>query len=310
MLARSVRAAWVEHGAVGELIPVSRTDADLRDAVATRELFERVKPGVVIHAAAKVGGIAANIADPTSFLMDNLQLDSSVLEAARAVGTRNFLYLGSSCMYPKDYRQPLVESDILAGPLEPTNEGYALSKIVAAKYCEYASRQFGLNYKVIIPSNLYGPDDDYSLSFGHLVAATIAKAHAAKVAKSASIDVWGDGTARREFTFVGDLAMWIVKNLGSMEAWPDLMNVGFGEDHSVLDYYRMALGVVGYESELVTDPSKPVGMHQKLMNSELARRHGWAPTTGMIQGMGIAYERYLVSIAESETPTRWSEPKR
>lgn len=296
MLARSIAEAWQGRGCTDELVPVTRRDADLRDLEATRALFRRVAPDVVVHAAARVGGIAANIADPVGFLMDNVRLDSSVLTAAQEQGVERLLYFGSSCMYPKDYRQPLVESDVLAAPLEPTNEGYALSKISSARYCQYAAAQFGYTYRVLIPSNLYGPNDDYSLGQGHLVAAAIAKAHHAKQTGATEIEVWGDGTARREFTFVGDLATWVVDHLPTMDEWPSLMNIGKGEDHSVLDYYEAALRTVGYECELTLDATKPAGMKQKLMDSSVARSHGWAPTTDLDAGMRASYDRYLQSI--------------
>lgn len=296
MLARSIAAAWRASGRSDELVSVTRADGDLRDQAAVERIVRDIRPDLVIHTAARVGGIAANIADPSGFLMDNLQLDSNVLSSSRNAGVERFIYFGSSCMYPKDYRQPLVESDVLAAPLEPTNEGYAISKIAAAKYCEYIANQYGWGYRVIIPSNLYGPGDDFSLDRGHLVAATIAKAHAAKVSGATSIDVWGDGKARREFTYVGDLASWVVRSLDRMPEWPALMNVGKGEDHSVLDYYRAALETVGYDAELVTDPSKPAGMHQKLMDSSVATRFGWSPDTSLRQGMANAYAGYLGSL--------------
>lgn len=296
MLARSIADAWGANPHQDELVPVTRRDADLLDLDATRALVRRVDPDVIVHTAARVGGIAANIADPTGFLMDNVRLDSNVLTASLGHGVRRFLYFGSSCMYPRDYRQPLVESDILAAPLEPTNEGYALSKITSARFCQYVSRQFGHAYRVLIPSNLYGPNDDFSLEHGHLVAAAIAKAHHAKTTGAASIDVWGDGTARREFTFVGDLADWVVAHLPGIETWPELMNVGQGDDHSVRDYYRTALETVGYDCELATDPAKPAGMRQKLMDSSLARSFGWDPSTPIVDGMRMSYERYLESL--------------
>ena len=299
MLAKAIAQAWDDAGREEDLVPVTRADADLRDQAAVRGLVASIQPDLVIHAAAKVGGIAANIADPTGFLMDNLQIDSNLLSASMDAGIRRFLYFGSSCMYPKDYRQPLVESDVLAAPLEPTNEGYALSKITSARYCEYVARQFGHDYRVIIPSNLYGPGDDFSLGRGHLVAATIAKAHAAKASGAASIEVWGDGTARREFTYVGDLAAWIVDGLDSMSQWPTLMNVGKGDDHSVLDYYEAALEVVGYECDLITDPSKPAGMKQKLMDSSLAAGFGWRPSTDLRDGMRRSYDAYLRTIEKA-----------
>ncbi|TFC82995.1 NAD-dependent epimerase/dehydratase family protein [Cryobacterium cheniae] len=310
MLARSIKDSWDRLRPDDELIVVRREDADLTDAVATKAMIRGARPEIVLHAAARVGGIAANIADPAGFLMDNLLIDSSVLKAAFDLGVEKVVYFGSSCMYPRDYRQPLMEADLLAAPLEPTNEGYALSKIVAAKYCEYVADQFGRSFRVVIPSNLYGPDDDYSLGHGHLVAAAIAKAHAAKLAGSTQIGVWGDGTALREFTYVGDLASWVVANLDRIDSWPTMMNLGFGRDHSVLDYYQAAMEVVGWKCELVLDTSKPAGMHQKLMSSDVAKQHGWAPQTELLDGMRIAYRRFLDvsptnnSHSTRETPTQ------
>lgn len=301
MLARAIGAAWSEQGRSDELLPVTRADADLRDQSAVRRLMSSIKPDMVIHTAARVGGIAANIADPTGFLMDNLQIDSNVLSASMENGVGKFIYFGSSCMYPRDYRQPLVESDVLAAPLEPTNEGYAISKIAAARYCEYVAGQHGLDYRVIIPSNLYGPNDDFVPGRSHLVAATIAKAHAAKQTGARTIDVWGDGTARREFTYVGDLASWVVASLDAVHEWPALMNVGQGDDHSVLDYYETALRTVGYECELVTDPTKPAGMRQKLMDSSLAAEFGWKPRTSLTDGMRNSYDAYRSTLIESES---------
>ncbi|TFD82679.1 NAD-dependent epimerase/dehydratase family protein [Cryobacterium fucosi] len=297
MLARSIQSAWAEQRPSDELVIVTRADADLTNAQETWSLVGRMKPDLILHCAARVGGIAANIADPTTYLMDNVLIDSSVLKAAVDLGVPKLLYFGSSCMYPRDYRQPLVESDLLAAPLEPTNEGYALSKIVASKYCEYVSTQFGLDYRVVIPSNLYGPDDDYSLGQGHLVAAAIAKVHAAKESGASTIGVWGDGTARREFTYVGDLADWIVTNVDDIHSWPMMMNVGFGRDHSVLEYYQAAMAVVGYTCELELDTTKPAGMHQKLMTSAVAHQFGWQPRTELLEGMDRAYRRYLETLA-------------
>lgn len=296
MLATAIRQVWPSLRPEDEIVPVTRADADLRDQAAVRELVARVEPQLVIHTAARVGGIAANVADPSGFLMQNLQIDSNLLSASVDAGVEKFLYFGSSCMYPKDYRQPLVESDVLAAPLEPTNEGYAISKIAAARFCEYVSAQFGHQYRVVIPSNLYGPHDDFSLDHGHLVAAAIAKAHRAKLEQADAIDVWGDGTARREFTYVGDLAQWVVANLDGMKDWPSLLNVGAGEDHSVLEFYRAALDVVGYDCELITDASKPAGMKQKLMDSSQATALGWKPSTTLNDGMRRSYDAYTTAL--------------
>lgn len=295
MLGKNIQAAWRNSGQTSEIVPVTRKDVDLTDPRATLRFFEELEGDAIVHTAAKVGGIAANIAHPMSFLLENLKIDTSVLNAATTLGIRRLIYLGSSCMYPRDYRQPLQEPDILAAPLEPTNEGYAIAKIAGAKYCAYANIESNLNYKVIIPSNLYGPHDDYSLKSGHLVAATLRKAHDAKIAGSPSITVWGDGEARREFTYVEDLALWLVENLDASEQWPTLMNVGSGVDYSVLDYYRTALQVVGYECELILDPTKPPGMRQKLMDSSRSRKFGWHPRTSLLDGMRTAYDHYLTT---------------
>jgi len=295
MLSSAIARAWSETHPSDEVIRLTRADADLTDAAATRAMLERVRPDLLIHAAAKVGGIAANMADPTAFLMDNILIDSSVLRAATDLGLGRVLYIGSSCMYPRDYRQPLVEGDILAAPLEPTNEGYALAKIVAAKYCEYASDQLGFDYRVIIPSNLYGPGDDYASGTSHLVAAAIAKTHAAREAGSAAVEVWGDGTARREFTFVEDVAQWIASSAAGMHDWPALMNVGAGHDHSVLDFYQLAARATGWAGEFDLQPDRPAGMHQKLMDSSVAATFGWSPSTTLEDGMRIAYDAFLAA---------------
>jgi GDP-L-fucose synthase len=295
MLARSIADAWQAHGSAGDLTVATRADADLRDLPQTRALLERVAPDVVVHAAARVGGISAHIGDPAGFLMDNLRIDTSLLTAALDGGVRRFLYFGSSCMYPKDYRQPLVETDLLAGPLEPTNEGYALVKNTSARFCQYVSRQYGHAYRVLIPSNLYGPNDNYAQG-GHLLAAALGKAHHAKESGAASVDVWGDGSARREFTYVGDIADFVVDNLAAIDTWPEIMNVGSGVDHTVLDYYRAALTVVDYDCKLVTDPTKPAGMYQKLMDSSVAARFGWRPATQLLDGLRTTYQAYLASL--------------
>lgn len=276
-----------------EYIFINRSHADLRDFEATKAILKDIQPDALIHTAARVGGIAANMAHPAEFLMDNIQIDSHVLKGCVDIGVQNVIYFGSSCMYPKDYRQPLVETDVLAAPLEPTNEGYALSKIAAARYCEYASAEYGLNYKVLIPSNLYGPGDDYTPGTSHLVASTLVKAHEAKKSGAAHLDVWGDGSARREFTFVGDVSDWVVSNIDSIKNWPTYMNVGLGIDYSVKDFYEAALNTVGYECELKFDTSKPAGMKQKLMDSSVAKKYGWSPRIDISEGMSQAYSAFL-----------------
>jgi GDP-L-fucose synthase len=277
-----------------ELILWDRSTVDLRDGQRVKELLGEVNPDAIIHAAAKVGGIHANIAHPVEFLVENQTMDSNVLMGALGQSVPNFVYVGSSCMYPRDYRQPLFEADIMAAPLEPTNEGYALAKISGSRLASYISREHGLNYKTIVPSNLYGPGDNFDSRSSHLVAACIAKVHAAKVAFLDAIEVWGDGTARREFTYVDDLSSWLVNNLATMANWPELMNLGLGKDYSVNEFYQAAMKAVDYQVDLVHDRSKPTGMHQKLMDSGLAAQTcAWAPATDIEVGMENTYVNFL-----------------
>lgn len=296
MLGRALTEVWHGLGRDEEVVGITRDDVDLRDATTVSAAIEQIAPSVIVHTAARVGGISANIAAPAEFLSDNLRMDTSVIGAALHAGVEEFVYFGSSCMYPRNYRQPLMETDILQAPLEPTNEGYAIAKIAGAKLCVYTSREYGVNYRVIIPSNLYGPHDHFGSAASHLVAAALHKAHTAKKFDAGVIDVWGDGTARREFTYVGDLAEWIAENIGKVAEWPEMMNVGLGRDYSVREFYETALRVVGYKAELRFDPSKPAGMPRKLMDSSIAMLHGWAPRTDIEQGMVHTYEAYLKSI--------------
>ena len=295
MLGSSIADEWRTQRPLDELIVATRQDADLRDRDQTRNFFAAKSPDAVIHAAARVGGIQAKLAQPTPYLLDNLLLDSSVLSAAIELKIPELVYVSSAAIYPADVRQPIVESDLLGGPLEAANEGYSLAKIAAGKVCEYASRQFGYRYRVVAPSNLYGPNDDYSLGHGHLVAAAIAKIHAAALAGSPTVEVWGDGTARREFTYVVDLARWLVGQVGSLENWPDLLNLGCGTDHSIAEYYEVARKVVGYTGSFVFDTSKPSGVPQRLLDSTRARALGWNPTTPLETGMAASYAKFLTS---------------
>lgn len=274
-----------------EVLGWTRDLVDLRNPMATLDALQGVSPEYIIHCAAKVGGIQANIDAPADFLLDNIQIDSSILSAAQQLGIKNFLYVGSSCMYPKDFRQPLVESDLLAAPLEVTNEGYALSKIVGSKLATYISKQYGMNYKTVIPSNLYGPGDNFDSNSSHLVAACLKKALAAKNKHEAEILVWGDGKARREFTYVDEVSEWIARALPSIEEWPDAMNLGLGVDFSVEEFHNFALVAARHQAELAFQPDKPAGMRQKLMDSSVAKkRFGWDPKIYPQIGMQLTLE--------------------
>jgi GDP-L-fucose synthase len=296
MLGSSIAAQWATQRPSDELVVLGRADLDLRDHLSTTRLVADVAPDAIIHAAAVVGGIAAKIAQPTRYLLDNLVIDSSVISAAIAAGVPELLYIGSAAVYPEHFRQPFLEVDMLAAPLEPANEGYAIAKIAGSRLCQYVSAEYGFDYRVAVPSNLYGPGDDFSESDGHLIAAALGKTHAAHISGKPSLPIWGDGTARREFTYSVDLSAWLVGQIGHLSAWPAMLNLGAGTDRSVADYYRVARDVVGYEGDFDYDTSKPSGMHQRLLDSSAARSLGWSPPTSIEIGMAAVYRSYLASL--------------
>lgn len=284
----------------GEVLPLSRADADLRAQEPLSGILRSFRPDVVVHTAAKVGGIRANIDNPTAFLLENLQIDTNVVNACLDYGLKDFVYVGSSCMYPKDYRQPLEESDLLRAPLEPTNEGYALAKIVGAKLCEYASVSMGLNYRTVIPSNLYGPGDSFDPTSSHMLPSAIRKIHQARLDGMTQVEIWGSGVARREYTYVEDLAGWLATSLPRLGDFPPLLNVGANRDFTILEFYETVMRVLGYEVELLTDTSKPDGMMSKLMSSQYATdKLGWAPKTTLEDGIAKTYAWFLGSHSSS-----------
>ncbi len=277
-----------------EVLALSSADLDLRDYGAVYVALERFRPDIVVHAAGKVGGIHANIREPVSFLLDNLDMGRNIIWASRNLGIRYLLNLGSSCMYPRDSSISLSEENILKGEFEPTNEGYALAKVTLARLCEYIGReQPEFKYKTLIPCNVYGRYDKFDPRYSHMLPAIIHKLHQAKVTGSPFVDVWGDGNARREFMYAGDLAdcMWLV--VQKFETVPNTMNVGPGHDHSVNEYYEVAARVVGYNGDFKHDLSKPVGMRQKLLRVDLAKSWGWQTSTSLEQGLAKTYEYYL-----------------
>ena len=271
-------------------------ELDLRDSKSTFEYLSDNKIDSVIHCAAKVGGIAANINAPADFILDNLRIDSSLASAARTLQIRNYLYFGSSCMYPKITEQPMEVHQILSSPLEPTNEGYALSKISGAKTVTSVALQDGLNWKVLIPSNLYGPRDNFDLKTSHLIPAVIRKIYNAIKFEQKTIEIWGDGQARREFTFVGDVAQFVISEFHNLHQWPEILNLGYGLDYSINDYYKLIAQHFGYQGTFKHDLSKPVGMARKLMDSSVARMYGWNPATDLEQGIKITTEWFLENI--------------
>jgi GDP-L-fucose synthase len=299
MLGRSVVERFAADRPEVEVVPVTRREADLRDRVAVRRVIEAHAPDAIVHAAAKVGGIGIKLAEPTPFLLDNLLMDSSVIASAMEVGVPELLYVGSAAVYPAVYDHPYVEDDMLTGRLESVNEGYALAKAAAAKVCEYASRQHGLRYRTALPSNLYGIHDHFGLGDAHLIAAALAKVHAARESGERFVEVWGDGTARREFTYSVDVAAWLVDQIGRLDAWPPVLNIGVGDDHSIEEYYRVAMEVVGFDGELRFDTSKPSGVPRRLIDSSAARALGWNPSTSLVEGMTATYRDYLSHVNRS-----------
>jgi GDP-L-fucose synthase len=243
------------------------SELDLRDSLATSTFIERIAPEAVIHAAAVVGGIQANIDGGGRFLTENLEIDHSVIFGAKNLGVKNFIYIGSSCMYPANRMEPLQVSDILSGPLEPTNASYALAKISGSKAVEAIDSIEGFNWKTLIASNLYGPGDHFEPERSHLLAAIISKVQVAKEEKSAQIVMWGDGKVRREFTYVIDFAKWVGGSISNLQNFPSLMNVGSGDDFTVQEFYELVMRELSFEGKLVADLSKPNGNLRKLMDS-------------------------------------------
>lgn len=279
----------------------SSAELDLRDRRAVIDYLDATAPDLIVHCAGKVGGIHANMHDPYGFLHDNALIGLNVIDAARAVGVPRLINLASSCIYSPEAPNPLTEDSILSGALEATNEGYALAKIAALKLCAYLSAQHSdLRYKTLIPCNLYGPYDHFGADRSHLIAAAIVKLHRAKAEGIRSVEVWGDGTARREFMYAGDLAEFIVKAVHRFDDLPLLMNVGVGEDHEINHYYEAVAKVVDWDGEFHHDLSKPSGMRQKLVDVGRQRALGWQPSTSLDAGLQAAYIDYLSSEDQPE----------
>ncbi|HCK32402.1 MAG: GDP-fucose synthetase [Micavibrio sp.] len=279
-----------------ELIYFSSAEIDLRDQNAVYQLFKQDYFDAVIHAAAKVGGIQANIDDQPGFLSENLLINTHVIKGAHDAGIRSLINIGSSCMYPKDLGKLLSEEDLLSAPLEPTNEGYALAKLSAAKLCTYIDQQEGFNYKTFIPCNLYGPYDTFNARNSHLIPAVLMKLHQAKEEGGSEVEIWGDGTPRREFVYVDDLANFILSQIKNLEDIPSIMNVGAGEDISINDVYKTAAEIVGYEGAFIHNLDAPMGMKRKLMDISRAQSFGWSPEVSLEEGLEQAYSWYLSHI--------------
>ncbi|MDG2535772.1 GDP-L-fucose synthase [Sphingomonas sp. HITSZ_GF] len=276
----------------------TREDADLRDQAATRRWLESQRPDVVVVAAAKVGGILANATYPADFLYDNLMIEANLIEASHRVGVGKLLFLGSSCIYPKFAPQPIVESALLTGSLEPTNEWYAIAKIAGIKLAEAYRAQHGCDFISAMPTNLYGPGDNFDLNSSHVLPALMRKAHEAKQAGASEIVIWGTGTPRREFLHADDCADACV-HLIEQYSDAEHVNVGSGEDVTIYELAQLVCEIVGFQGEIVRDETKPDGTPRKLMSADKIRGLGWKPRIELREGIAATYRWFLEHKADA-----------
>jgi GDP-L-fucose synthase len=284
-----------------EIVTRTRAEVDLKDQAAVGAFFASEKIDEVYLAAAKAGGIQANNTYPAEFLYENLMIEGNVVQAAHAAGVQRLLFLGSSCIYPKMAPQPMAEEALLTGTLEPTNEPYAIAKIAGIKLCESYNRQYGRDYRSVMPTNLYGPGDNYHPENSHVIPALIRRFHEAKQAGAERVVIWGTGTPRREFLHVDDMAeaSVFVMNLeparygAQVKPMLNFLNVGYGDDVTIGELARTIADIVGYEGEIHHDVSKPDGTPRKLMDSGKLRALGWRPRVGLEEGLRSTYQAFL-----------------
>jgi GDP-L-fucose synthase len=275
-----------------ELFTRTRQELDLRERGAVEEFLKAAKPEVVVVAAAKVGGIQANYQSPVEFLLENLEIQNSVIAASFLAGVKKLLFLGSSCIYPRLAPQPISEDALLTGPLETTNEPYALAKITGIKLCQAYARQYGANFVSLMPTNIYGPDDNFDLQNSHVLAALLRKAHEAKVSGNASIVVWGTGNPRREFLHTDDLADAVAFLIEHYDS-PEIVNVGCGRDVTIRELAELVCDVVGFTGTLEFDSTKPDGTPQKLLDVSKLSKLGWQAKIPLRKGIESTYEWFL-----------------
>jgi len=280
-----------EHGR-DTWIGRTRSELDLLDRPAVFDFLAETKPDAVIVAAAKVGGIAANNAFPVDFLTDNVQIQSNLMDGAHASGVPRLVFLGSSCIYPKFAPQPIHEDSLLTGPLEPTNDAYAIAKIAGIRLADGYRSQYGRDWVSAMPTNIYGPGDNFDLETSHVLPALLRRFHEAKESGAESVTLWGTGVALREFLYSEDLAEAVLHVLDHYSE-PGPINVGFGEDISIKDLATIIAGVVGFEGEIRWDPSKPDGTPRKILDSGRIRALGWTPRVGLHEGIRRTYDWYL-----------------
>jgi GDP-L-fucose synthase len=280
-----------------EVIGLTRKEVDLTDSIATKKIVEKLAPDSIVHCAALVGGIQANILGGGKFLLQNLAIDSSLLTAAKELEIKDLVYIGSSCMYPANRDSALTEDQILTGPLEKTNENYALAKIIGSRMVESIATEHQLHWRTFIASNLYGPNDHFGSDKSHLLSAIITKAIDAKKNKC-KIEMWGDGKPRREFTYVEDFSDWIATSVNKLATLPQNLNIGSGTDCTVHEFYSMVLKAIDYQTEVIPNLDKPNGNMRKLMDSSKARAAGWNPKTSIEEGISQTINWYLSNMVD------------
>jgi len=286
----------LEAAGTGEVIGWRSSDLDLRDRDATMDAITQAKPDIVIDAAARVGGIMANSTFPVEFMKDNLLIQTNVMDAAHAANVDRLLFLGSSCIYPRHATQPIRESSLMTGPLEPTNQAYAMAKISGIFYIEAFRTQYGRHWISAMPTNLYGPRDNFDLQSSHVLPAFIRRFHEAKVSGAPTVTVWGTGSPRREFLHVDDLARACMLLLDSYDE-AQTINVGLGDDMPIRELAETVAAVVGFEGAIEWDSAKPDGMPRKLLDTSRINALGWQPRIGLREGVASTYSWYLENAA-------------
>ena len=274
-----------------QIFSPTRKEFDLLNQNQVNLYLQNLSPDIVIHCAGLVGGIQANINKPYSFLYENIMMGANIINASSNNNIRKLINLGSSCIYPKDCNTELNEDSILSGKLEPTNEGYALAKISVGKLCQFIKKEKKLNYKTLIPCNLYGKWDNFDSEKSHMIPAAIKKIHNAKLNKSVPV-IWGDGMSRREFMYVEDLCSFIKFSLSNYDDLDDYTNVGLGYDYSIKEYYEIISKVIGYDGKFSFDLDKPKGMNKKLCSIKKQTKMGWKPTVSIEEGIRLTYNFY------------------
>ena len=287
---------WLESDGFNNLLTRDHSQLDLANEPAVAKFFAGERPTIVIVAAARVGGIKANDDFPVEFLLENLQIQNNVIRSAYESGVRKLLFLGSSCIYPKFAPQPIPEAALLGGPLEPTNEAYAIAKIAGIKLCQAFSRQYGANFISAMPTNVYGPNDNFDLETSHVIAALLRKAHEAKMRNEEKLVVWGTGKPRREFLHVDDLASACLVLLAKYDS-PEIINVGCGEDISIRELAELICDVVGFDGEIAWDATKPDGTPRKLLDVTRLGVLGWKPAIPLRDGIARTYEWFRANCA-------------